>query len=118
MKLRAKIWLENDEGKLLVGEGRLKIFKAIDETGSMSAAARALGMSYRAVWGKVRATEERLGVRLVRGVAGGPKHGGTTLTKEALAFVRAFEEFNAEATDAVERLAEKMLPKDYPDKLR
>lgn len=115
MKIHTKIWLENDDGKLLVGEGRLKIFHAILKTGSLSAAARELGMSYRAVWGKVRATEDRLGVKLVEGVAGGARHGGAVLTDEAVEFVRRFEEFNEKATDAVEELAVKMLPDEFPD---
>ncbi len=114
MRITTKIWIENDDGKLLVGQGRLKIFHAIARTGSLSAAARELGMSYRAVWGKVRATEERLGVKLVKGVAGGHKHGGTTLTDQAMDFVRRFEEFNARAVEMVENLADEMLPKSFP----
>jgi len=115
MKIHTKIWLENKDGKLLVGEGRLKIFHAIIEHGSMSAASRELGMSYRAMWGKVRAIEERLGVKLVRGVAGGVKHGGATLTDEALEFIKLFEAFSEKATLAVDQLASEMLPKDFPN---
>ncbi|MCP4679239.1 MAG: LysR family transcriptional regulator [Deltaproteobacteria bacterium] len=105
MKVHTKIWLESDAGKLLLGEGRLEIFQAIDRTGSLSAASRELGMSYRAVWGKVRATEERLGIKLVDGVAGGPKHGGTQLTDEAHTFIARFEEFNNRARAAVDHIA-------------
>ncbi len=108
MKVHTKIWLESDAGKLLLGEGRLEIFRAIERTGSLSAAARELGMSYRAVWGKIRSTEERLEVKLVNGVAGGPKHGGTTLTSEALAFIERFEEFDRRARAAVDTIAEEV----------
>lgn len=114
MRVHTKIWIEDDDGRLLVGEGRLKIFHAIARTGSMSAAARELGMSYRAVWGKVRTTEERLGVCLVEGTAGGPKHGGATLTEEAWEFLRCFETLNEAATDAVEKLADDILPDQFP----
>lgn len=114
MRIHTKIWLENEEGKLLVGQGRLKIFHAIAKTGSLSAAARELDMSYRAVWGKVRATEERLGVKLVKAVAGGHKHGGATLTTRAIEFVKRFEEFNERAVQMVEDLAVEMLPEDFP----
>jgi len=114
MKVHTKIWIEDEEGQLLVGEGRLKIFHAIARTGSMSAAARELGMSYRAVWGKVRTTEERLGVRLVEGTAGGPKHGGATLTSAAWEFLKCFETLSEAATDAVDELAHKILPERFP----
>ena len=114
MKIHTKIWVEDDCGKILVGEGRLKIFHAIVKTGSLSAASRELKMSYRAVWGKVRATEERLGVQLVKGVAGGSLKGGATLTKEAVEFVKQFENFNVKATEMVEQLAGEMLPETFP----
>jgi len=109
MKIHTKIWLETNAGKLLVGEGRLDIFKAIKRTGSLSAAARELGMSYRAVWGKVRATEERLGFKLVQGMAGGHKRGGTQLTEEGDQFVTRFEAFDKRARSAVNELAEELL---------
>jgi molybdate transport system regulatory protein len=66
-------------------------------------------MSFRAVWGKVRSTEQRLGVKLVTGVAGGPKHGGTTLTDKAKAFIKRFEEFDTKARKEVEKLADQLL---------
>ncbi len=109
MKIHTKIWLETDAGKLLVGEGRLGIFQAVKRLGSLSAAARELGMSYRAVWGKVRATEERLGYKLVEGMAGGHKRGGALLTPEGERFVARFEEFDKRARDAVDDLAEELL---------
>ena len=114
MKIHTKIWLENDEGMLVVGEGRVKIFKAIMDTGSLSAAARDLGMSYRAVWGKVRATEKRLGVKLVQGVAGGSKQGGATLTTSAMDYLRRFEEFAEVAQERGQKLADEMLPDEFP----
>ncbi|MBW2276287.1 MAG: LysR family transcriptional regulator [Deltaproteobacteria bacterium] len=114
MRVHTKIWLEDDEGRLLVGEGRLKIFHAIASTGSMSAAARELGMSYRAVWGKIRTTEQRLGLSLVEGTAGGPKHGGAKLTDTAWEFLKCFETLNEAATEAVQKLADEIVPDQFP----
>jgi molybdate transport system regulatory protein len=105
MKIHAKLWLETDNGQLLLGEGRLKIFKAIDRTGSLSAAARDLGMSYRAVWGKVRATEERLGIKLIDTAAGGHKRGGSQLTAKGRRFIEIFEQFDLQARSAVDTVA-------------
>ena len=109
MKIHAKLWLETDAGKLLVGEGRLDIFRAIERTGSLSAAARELSMSYRAVWGKVRTTEERLGVKLIETVAGGHKRGGTHLTEEGINFINQFEKFDRKARRAIDKLARELL---------
>jgi molybdate transport system regulatory protein len=109
MRIRSKIWLETKNGKLLLGEGRLGIFHAIDRNGSLSAAARELGMSYRAVWGKVRATEERLGIQLVERAVGGPRHGGAKLTPAGKRFVHLFEIFENRAQKTIDELAEKLL---------
>ena len=94
---------------ILLRSAPLKIFKTIEKTGSLSAAARELNMSYRAVWGKVRSTEQRLGVKLVSGVTGGPKHGGTTVTEKAKTFIKRFEEFDKKARKEVEELAKQLL---------
>jgi molybdate transport system regulatory protein len=105
MHVCTKVWLEDEDGKLLLGDGRLKILAAIERTGSLSAAAREIGMSYRAAWGKIRATEKRLGASLVEGVAGGAGHGGAKLTPVARKLLVQFEAFHAEALQAVEQLA-------------
>jgi len=64
VSIRIKAWLEED-GKYLYGEGRHQIIKAVMSTGSLAAAARELGMSYRAAWGRMKASEERLGFPLL-----------------------------------------------------
>jgi molybdate transport system regulatory protein len=117
MRVCTKVWLEDDEGRLLLGDGRLKILAAIQSTGSLSAAARELNMSYRAAWGKIRATEKRMGIRLVEGVAGGPSHGGATLTPAGRKLLEAFESFHERAVQAVERLSrQKLLALLDPDR--
>jgi molybdate transport system regulatory protein len=79
LKVRSKIWIENDEGKLVIGTGRLRILEAILEVGSMNKAALKLKQPFRAIWGKIRATEERCGFKLVE-----TSNDGSRLTKEGL----------------------------------
>ncbi|MDD5168116.1 MAG: LysR family transcriptional regulator [Syntrophales bacterium] len=64
MEIKYKIWLEKD-GKVVFGHGREELFQAIEECLSLNAAARKLGMSYRAAWGRLKASETRLGIKLV-----------------------------------------------------
>lgn len=87
---RSKIWIEDDYGEVVFGLGRLRILSAIEEHGSIDAAARELGMSYRAVWGKIRATEQRLGKPLVKLRAGAGRSGGSELTPFAKSLVDQF----------------------------
>lgn len=72
-RVRSKIWIENEEGKLVIGTGRLRILEAIREVGSMNKAAHMLNQPFRAVWGKIRATEERCGFTLVERTSGGSR---------------------------------------------
>jgi molybdate transport system regulatory protein len=79
LRVRSKIWIENDKGKLVIGTGRVRILEAILEVGSMNKAARKLEQPFRAVWGKIKATEERCGFKLVERTSEGSK-----LTEEGL----------------------------------
>ena len=69
MDLKVKWWLEKDGG-LVLGKGRCMLLKAIDQRGSLREAARVCGISYRAAWGKLRASEERLGEALAESQPG------------------------------------------------
>jgi molybdate transport system regulatory protein len=79
LRVRSKIWIENDKGKLVIGTGRVRILEAILEVGSMNKAAMKLKQPFRAVWGKIKATEERCGFKLVERTSDGSK-----LTEEGL----------------------------------
>ena len=79
LRVRSKIWVENDKGKLVIGTGRVRILEAILEVGSMNKAARKLKQPFRAVWGKIKATEERCGFKLVERTSEGSR-----LTPEGL----------------------------------
>ena len=79
LRVRSKIWIENDQGKLIIGTGRLRILEAIMEAGSINKAARKLKQPFRAVWGKIRATEQRCGFRIVETTSEGSR-----LTKQGL----------------------------------
>ena len=79
MKLRSKVWLERD-GELVFGPGRARLLEALAERGSISAAAEELDMSYRRAWAMLKASERRLGSRLVERTRGGAGGGGARLT--------------------------------------
>lgn len=88
--VKSKIWVEDENGDVVFGSGRLHILSAVEEHGSILAAAKALGMSYRAVWGKIRATEDRLGQPMLTKRTGGSHGGGSELTPFARALIERF----------------------------
>ena len=85
LKVRSKIWVQNDEGSLVIGTGRLRILEAIQELGSMNKASQKLKQPFRAVWGKIKATEQRCGFKLVETTSEGSK-----LTRQGLELLWAY----------------------------
>ncbi len=77
--IRVHIWLETEKG-LFFGHGRAQLLSKIEEYGSLKKAAEKLGMSYRAAWGKIRKSEEVLGIKLV--IKTGSNKEGYQLTPE------------------------------------
>lgn len=98
MEIKHKIWLEVN-GQVVFGPGRDLLLKAIDECHSLNAAAKKLDMSYRAAWGRVKASEERLGIKLVENE---PGRTGMHLTESGRKLVRQFDRLD----DEISRLLE------------
>jgi molybdate transport system regulatory protein len=77
-----------------IGPGKALVMEAIAREGSISAAGRALGMSYRRIWLLVESLNQDWGERVVATRAGGGKAGGAELTdfgRDLLVRYRAIE---------------------------
>ena len=94
VSVKSKVWLEDHQGRIIFGLGRMRILKAIDRCGSLNAAAKDLKMSYRAVWGKIKVTEEALGQPLLVKNQGGSAGGGSTLTPYAYTLMDRYLELS------------------------
>ncbi len=104
--IKSKVWIEDDNGNVIFGLGRLKILEAIEVHGSLNAAAKALKMSYRGLWGKIKITEEGLGEKLLIKNAGGASGGGSQLTPLAKELIKAFREVNGHVGSEADRFFE------------
>jgi molybdate transport system regulatory protein len=89
-----KVWLEK-EGAVF-GDGLFKLLSNVARLGSISWAAREMGMSYRAAWGKIKSAEEHWGVALVVTQVGGEMGGGAKLTPEAEELLKRFQKLRQE----------------------
>ncbi len=81
-------------GTCSIGPGKIGLLEGIGRTGSLSAAARALGMSYRRAWLLLHNTNECFQQAVVELSVGGRDGGGTRLTdfgRRLVADYRAFE---------------------------
>ncbi|RDE08410.1 winged helix-turn-helix domain-containing protein [Pelagibacterium lacus] len=78
-----------------IGPGRADLLEGIAATGSIQAAGKAMGMSYKRAWSLVQALNAGLGSPLVETMRGGAAQGGAHLTetgKAVLAYYRAMEQ--------------------------
>lgn len=65
LRLKSRHWIVNEDGKIVIGEGRREILENVERTGSLNQTAKIMKMSYKAVWSKIKATEAAAGTRIV-----------------------------------------------------
>lgn len=73
-----------------IGPGKVKLLELIHERGSISAAARDMGMSYRRAWLLVEESNQLFATPLVESAAGGAGGGGAKLTELGRAVIVAY----------------------------
>jgi len=95
-----------------IGPGKAQLVALIDATGSISAAAREMGMSYRRAWQLVEALNASFIEPVVVTAVGGKRGGGAVVTafgRELVAQFRAIEDKASQAISAdIERLERQM----------
>jgi molybdate transport system regulatory protein len=105
--IRLHLWLETGD-TMVFGMGRVQLLDLIERHGSLRKAASELGMSYRAAWCKLRATEQALGVRLVE--ARERKRDGVRLTPDGQFFREMFRRWFDEVENCALTKAERLFP--------
>jgi molybdate transport system regulatory protein len=86
-----QIWIQRG-GKNFIGKGRVELLENIMLYGSISKAAKAMKMSYRAAWDSVDAMNNLSAQPMVKRVSGGKGGGGTAVTAYAREVVNAYRE--------------------------
>jgi 8-oxo-dGTP diphosphatase len=89
-ELKLKIWLERD-GRFIVSDGRAKLLRKVKDLGSLSKAAKEMGMSYRHAWGIVRRISQNAGGEVAHSTRGGKEGGITSLTPFGEEILREYE---------------------------
>ncbi len=102
VKPRVKVWLEMDD-RYVFGFGISEILKAVQESGSMKAAAESLGKSYRHVWARIKETEQALGDPLLDKRVGGKETGRSSLTELAVKLVSDYDALRQRMFEVVEQ---------------
>ena len=101
MKVRTEFRLRIHRGDdIAVGPGKVDLLEAIGATGSISGAARSLGMSYRRAWLLVDTMNRCFRTPVVQAEAGGKRGGGAQLTPLGAEVIRRYRRIERGAARA------------------
>jgi molybdate transport system regulatory protein len=93
-RLRLRLYFAPGE---MMGPGKADLLEHIRETGSISAAGRAMGMSYKRAWSLVEVMNAMFHAPVVESSRGGPKGGGARLTETGEAVLSHYRALEAAA---------------------
>jgi molybdate transport system regulatory protein len=88
---------------LRIGPGKVAVLEEIARSGSISAAGRALRMSYRRTWELVEELNTGLGTPVVATAAGGSGGGGTVLTTAGKAVIERYRAIEVDTAVAARK---------------
>ncbi len=102
---QVKLWMVNEKGEAVFGDGLARLLEEIIEHHSMLEAAEHLGMSYRYALHRITLAEERLGESLVTRLRGGARGGGSSeVTDFGRALVRRYRDAQGELGVVLKKL--------------
>ena len=107
---------------IAIGPGKADLLEAIERTGSISAAAREMGMAYRRAWLLVETMNQSFLEPLVEAAVGGRGGGGAQITARGRDVLRRYRAMESKAAASVEtemaafsRLVDPKFPKGLTD---
>ena len=105
-RLKGEIWL--DTGERPFAREQVDLLEAIASTGSISAAAKRAGISYKTAWDRLDAMNNLAGRALVERSAGGARGGGTCLTPYGEQMLAGFRVLQEEHQRFLTRISERV----------
>lgn len=114
IELNGSIWMTAG-GENLGGRGRIELLTKVVEYGSITQAAKAMGMSYKAAWDAIDTMNNLAGEPLVARLVGGKGGGGTSLTRRGQQLVDNFHVIDQEHRRFIQQLGQQAagLAEDY-----
>jgi len=111
MKAVTKLVFLDENNEKFFGEGPKRLLRAVEETGSLNAAAASMDMAYTKAMKMLKNAERALGFRLTERTVGGRNGGGSRLTAEGLAWLERYEAYCGACVQANEALYRAHFPK-------
>lgn len=103
-KLEGQIWLSAEQPGKSFALDQVRLLQAIDRYGSISAAARDLGISYKTAWERLERMNNLSELPLVKRSAGGSLGGGSQLTPHGEKILQGFSRLADQHSDFIEKL--------------
>ncbi len=107
MRVKVKVWLE-EKGKPIISEGKFRLLKEIQRTGSILKAAESLGLTYKRAHSQIKAIENRLGTAVLERRRGS----GSKLTKEGERILETYEKVCKEVSRILDSFKDLPLKED------
>ncbi len=102
-RLRSRLEVETEFGSFL-GDTRIRLLEAIEQHGSITRAAKAVPLSYKAAWDAIDAMNNLAAQPLVVRSTGGRHGGGTQLTEQGRKTIALYRALEAHYQQALEQL--------------
>ncbi|MEN9986814.1 MAG: hypothetical protein RI925_2316 [Pseudomonadota bacterium] len=113
-RLRGKLEVDTELGAFL-GDTRIRLLEAIAQHGSISQAAKAVPLSYKAAWDAIDTMNNLAEHPLVTRVTGGRHGGGTSLTPYGQKVIALYRALESEYQTALDRLSASMHSSEHGD---
>ncbi len=107
MEIEGSVWFHKDDHMFLGGD-RINLLEKIDEYGSITKAAKVVGISYKTAWDTVNMMNNLADNPLVDRLTGGKGGGGTFLTSEGKDVIRRFRIIQEEHRKFLTNLSERV----------
>ena len=104
MKPDLRVYLLDDDNQKFFGEGPYRLLRAVEETGSLRAAALSMDMAYTKALKMLRHAEQAVGSSLTTRSAGGRDGGGSRLTPEGKELLTRYEAYRDQCAAANRRI--------------
>ncbi|PAF43825.1 LysR family transcriptional regulator [Helicobacter sp. 11S03491-1] len=113
MKVKIKIWLEDEEEKMVFGDGKANLLLKIDELGSISKAALACGLDYKKAWNHINVLENNIKENIIIRKKGGRDGGGSELTLKGRELVSAYKKLREVMNKECQKYFEKIFDVNF-----
>ena len=110
MKAITKITFLDEGGEKFFGEGPARLLHAVEENGSLRAAAMSMNMAYTKALKLVKQAENALGYPLITRTTGGKDGGGSVLTSEGKEWLMRYEAYRDACVQANRKLYLEFFP--------